>query len=195
MRKLTVLTFITLDGVMQAPAHPEEDTSGGFNEGGWSTNYWEPVMEQVMTEAMAEPYDLLLGRNTYNSFASHWPNVENDPVADKLNNATKYVVTSRPGELDWKNSVGITGDIAAEITSLKQESGNLLQVHGSWQLIQALLANDLIDEYRLWIFPVLVGPGKKLFQNGTIPTDLKLVKSNTTANGVVMGIYRPITGV
>ncbi len=190
MRNLAVLTFLTLDGVMQAPGQPEEDPSGGFIHGGWSVNYWDEVMAQVMEEAMAAPCDLLLGRKTYESFAAYWPYVGNDPHANKLNNATKFVATSTLTKLEWKNSMRITGDIAAEVSRLKDQNGPLLQVHGSWQLIQTLLSHDLIDEFRLWTFPLLVGPGKRLFAQDTVPTDLTLVKTKTTSNGVIMGIYR-----
>lgn len=192
MRNLAVLTFLTLDGVMQAPGQPEEDPSGGFIHGGWSVNYWGEVMAQVMEEAMAAPYDLLLGRKTYESFAAYWPQVDNDPAADKLNNATKFVVTSTLSELEWKNSIRITGDIAAEVSRLKDRDGPLLQVHGSWQLIQTLLSHELVDEFRLWTFPLMVGPGKRLFGQETVATDLTLVKTNTTSNGVMMSIYRRV---
>ena len=190
MRDLAILIFLTLDGVMQAPGLPEEDPSGGFIHGGWSANYWEEVMEQVMEEAMAAPYDLLLGRKTYEIFAAHWPHVGNDPVANKLNNATKFVATSTLSKLEWKNSIRISGDIAAEVSRLKDQDGPLLQVHGSWQLIQNLLSHELIDEFRLWTFPLVVGPGKRLFGQGTVPTDLTLIKTKTTSNGVMMSIYR-----
>lgn len=189
MRSLAVLTFLTLDGVMQAPVRPEEDPSGGFLHGGWSVRYWDEVMAQVMEEAMAAPYDLLLGRKTYESFAAHWPHIDNDLHADKLNNATKFVVTSTLRRLEWQNSKRITGDIAAEISRLKDQDGPLLQVHGSWQLIQTLLSHELIDEFRLWTFPVVVGNGKRLFGQDTVPTDLRLVRSRTTSNGVIMSIY------
>ncbi len=192
MRNLAVLTFLTLDGVMQAPAQPEEDTSGGFIHGGWAVNYWGDVMAQVNEEAMAAPFDLLFGRKTYESFAAHWPNVSNDPHADKLNNATKYVATSTLSKLEWKNSTPITGDIAAEVSRLKERDGPLLQVHGSSQLIQTLLSHNLIDEFRLWTFPLVVGPGKRLFDQGSVPTDLTLVKTKSTSNGVVMSIYRRV---
>jgi dihydrofolate reductase len=190
MRNLAVLTFLTLDGVMQAPGQPEEDPSGGFIHGGWATNYWEEVMAQVEEEAMAQPFDLLFGRKTYESFSAYWPNVDNSAHADKLNNATKYVATSTLSELEWKNSTPITADIAAEVSRLKEQDGPLLQVHGSWQLIQTLLSHNLIDEFRLWTFPVVVGPGKRLFDQGSVPMDLTLVKTKSTSNGVVMGIYR-----
>ncbi len=191
MRNLAILTFLTLDGVMQGPTSPEEDPSDGFIHGGWAANYWDEVMEQVMGEAMADPYDLLLGRKTYEMFAASWPNADDDhPVANKLNNATKFVATSTLSKLEWKNSERITGDIAAEVSRLKDQDGPLLQVHGSWQLIQILLSHELIDEFRLWIFPVVVGSGKRLFGQGTVPTGLTLIKTDTCSTGAMMSIYR-----
>ncbi len=190
MRDLAVLTFLTLDGVMQAPGQPEEDTSGGFSHGGWAVDYWGDVMAQVDEEAMAAPFDLLFGRKTYESFSAYWPKLSNDPIADKLNNATKYVATSTLSKLEWKKSTPISGDLAAEVARLKELAGPLLQVHGSWQLIQTLLSHNLIDEFRLWTFPVVVGDGKRLFDQGSVPTDLTLVKTKSTSNGVVMSIYR-----
>lgn len=161
MRELAILTFITLDGVMQAPSMPEEDTSGGFKHGGWAAPYWDDVMKQVQKEAMAAPYDMVFGRKTYELFASHWPNVDpSDPIARMMNDATKYVATTTLDAFEWKNTVPIKGNAAAEITRLKQQDGPLLQVHGSGELIQTLLANELIDEFRLWVFPVAVGAGK-----------------------------------
>ena len=190
MRKLAILTFATLDGVMQAPAFPDEDPSGGFTHGGWAVNYWDEVMEQVKGEAMDAPYDLLLGRKTYASFAAYWPNAGDNPTANKMNNATKYVATSTLSKLEWKNSIRIKGDIAVEVSRLKKQEGPLLQVHGSWQLIQTLLSRELIDEFRLWIFPVVVGPGKRLFGQDTVPTGLTLIKTKTCSNGAMMCIYR-----
>ena len=169
MRDIAILTFITLDGVMQAVRSPEEDTSGGFVHGGWALNCWDEVMEQVREEAMATPYDLLLGRKTYELFAA-------SSNAEQMKTATKYVATSTVSELKWENSVAITGDIPSEVSRLKTQDGPLLQVHGSWQLIQTLLAHDLIDEFRLWIFPVVVGSGKRLFAQNTRPKDLALVR-------------------
>ncbi len=192
MRELAILTFQTLDGVMQSPTSPEEDPSGGFRNGGWAVNCWEEVMEQVMREAMADPYDLLLGRKTYELFASSWTNApSDDPVAQKLNSATKYVTTSTLSEFEWSNSRQITGDIAVEIARLKEQDGPLLQVHGSWQLIQFLHSNQLIDEYRLWTFPVIVGSGKRLFADSSAQTHLKLIKSDTCPTGATMNFYRP----
>ncbi len=190
MRKLAILTFQTLDGIMQSPTSPEEDPSDGFTGGGWAANCWDDVMEQVMREAMSDPYDLLLGRKTYEMFAPNWSDAPSDnPVAMKLNHATKYVVTSTLRELEWNNSIAITGDIAMEVARLKEQEEGLLQVHGSWQLIQTLIAHDLIDEYRLWTFPVIVGSGKRLFGNGDAPKNLKLIKSETCPTGAIMSIY------
>ena len=192
MRELAILTFLTLDGVMQGPTSPEEDPSDGFTQGGWAGPYWEAVMQQVAVEAMAQPYDLLFGRKTYDVFASHWPTVHaDDPIAARFNAARKYVATtSATHPLNWRNSTRISGDVAAEIAQLKAQDGPLLQVHGSWRLIQTLLEHDLIDEFRLWTFPVTLGDGKRLFGQGTGPADLTLVKTGATPNGVVMGIYR-----
>ena len=192
MRKLAILTFQTLDGVMQAPSDPEEDFSGGFTQGGWANECWAEVMEQVGREAMAEPYDLLLGRTTYDSFASSFAkSASNNPVAEKLNNAKKYVVTSTLKQLQWQNSEQITEDIVAAISRLKEQDGPLLQVHGSWQLIQTLLSNRLIDEFRLWTFPVVVGEGKRLFAEGAVPSNLKLIKFESCPSGAFMHFYQP----
>ncbi len=193
MRKLAILTFQTLDGVMQAPSAPEEDLSGGFTQGGWANACWGEVMEQVEREAMAEPYDLLLGRITYEIFASSFANSAIDnPIAKKLNNAKKFVVTSTLKQLQWKNSERVSGDITAQIIRLKEQDGPLLQVHGSWQLIQTLLAYGLIDEFRLWTFPVVVGAGKRLFAEGTIPAKLKLSKFESCPSGAFMNFYKPV---
>ncbi|USG62752.1 dihydrofolate reductase family protein [Sneathiella marina] len=190
MRSLALLTFITLDGVMQAPAQAEEDRSGGFELGGWAMPYWPDVMAQVQEEAMSAPYDLLLGRNTYESFAAHNQGTDDTPVAVMLNKATKYVATTTQEDLSWQNSHILQGDVASAVADLKRQDGPLLQVHGSWQLIQTLLAQDLVDEFRLWTFPVLAGPGKRLFGPKMPPGDIELVKSGATSSGVVMTLYR-----
>ncbi len=191
MRKLAILTFQTLDGVMQAPKMPEEDLSGDFTQGGWANACWDEVMAQVGRTAMAEPYDLLLGRTTYDSFASfHGSAADDNPTGDKLRQAKKYVVTSGVEPLNWHNLEKITGDIGTEISKLKAQDGPLLQVHGSWQLIQALLKHQLIDEFRLWTFPVIVGAGKRLFADGTVPTNLKLTKFETCPSGAFLNFYQ-----
>jgi dihydrofolate reductase len=149
MRKINVLTFVTMDGVMQAPGGPEEDTSGGFRHGGWLVGYFDEFLGQEMAKQMGQEFDLLLGRRTYDIFASHWPNVT-DPSAAPINKATKYVATNRPFSTDWnKTSVRLEGDVAEAVRKLKSGSGREIQVHGSGTLIQTLLKNDLVDE--LWL--------------------------------------------
>jgi dihydrofolate reductase len=191
LRKLTVNTFLTLDGVMQAPGGPEEDPSGGFAHGGWSVNYWDEDMMQVMGEAMGTPFDLVLGRRTYEIFAAHWPNATDEPGAKPLNDARKYVATRTLKSLDWQNSFLIQGDVAEGVADLKQQEGPELQVHGSSNLIQTLLRNKLIDEFLIWTFPVLVGSGKRLFADGTTAAGLRLMDSKTSSTGVVIGTYVP----
>ena len=191
MRKLTVNTFLTLDGVMQAPGGPEEDTEGGFEFGGWSVNYWDDKMGQVMDEVMGKPFDLLLGRKTYEIFAAYWPNASDDLGAKPLNDATKFVASRTLRSLDWGPSVLIEGDVAESVATLKKEEGPELQVHGSGDLIQTLLRHELVDEFRLWTFPVVVGSGKRLFSDGTIPAGLKLVDSTVSSTGVMIGTYVP----
>ena len=191
MRKLIVSTFLTLDGVMQAPGGPGEDDRGGFAHGGWSVNYWDEQMGQVMGEAMSRPFDLVLGRKTYDIFAAHWPHATDDPGAKPLNDATKYVASRGHPTLEWSNSVLIEGEAAEGIAALKKGDGPELQVHGSGNLIQTLLRHNLVDQYRLWIFPLVIGSGKRMFSAGTIPSGLKLVDSKVSTTGVVIGTYEP----
>ena len=191
MRRLIVSTFLTLDGVMQAPGGPGEDDDNGFTHGGWSVNYWDERMGQVMTEAMSTPFDLLLGRRTYDIFAAYWPHAPEDAGGKPLNQATKYVASRGRPTLEWSPSVLIEGDAAEGIAALKREDGPELQVHGSGNLIQTLLRHNLVDQYRLWVFPVVIGSGKRLFSEGTIPSGLKLVDSKVSTTGVVMGTYEP----
>ena len=188
MRKLIVLTFMTLDGVMQAPGGPEEDTSGGFKFGGWSVGYFDDAVGQAMAEQMGHPFDLLLGRRTFDIFATFWPKVT-DETGRGINSATKYVVSHRPVNLDWKTTVLITGDVVDKIKKLKAEDGPELQVHGSGDLIQTLLKSDLVDELWLKTFPVVLGTGKRLFARGTIPAGFTLLRSTTSPSGVVIGTY------
>ncbi len=191
MRRLIVSTFLTLDGVMQAPGGPGEDDSGGFAYGGWSVNYWDEQMGQVMGEAMSTPFDLVLGRKTYDLFAAYWPHATDQAGAKPLNDATKYVVSRSRPALEWKQSVLIEGDAAEGISALKKENGPELQVHGSGNLIQTLMRHNLIDEYRLWVFPLVIGSGKRLFSDGTLPSALRLVDSTVSTTGVVIGTYEP----
>ena len=191
MRRLIVSTFLTLDGVMQAPGGPGEDDSGGFAQGGWSVNYWDEQMGEVMGKAMSTPFDLVLGRRTYDIFAGFWPNAPEEAGGKPLNDATKYVASRSRPALEWSNSVLIEGDAAEGIAALKQGDGPELQVHGSGNLIQTLLRHDLVDEYRLWVFPLVIGSGKRLFSDGTVPAGLKLVGSTVSSTGVVIGTYEP----
>lgn len=192
MRRLIVQTFLTLDGVMQAPGGPEEDPSGGFEWGGWSVNYWDEQMAEVMDQALSEPFAMVLGRKTYDIMAAHWPHAGEEEGAPAFNEATKYVASRGNPSLDeWSNSVLVEGEASDGIAALKDENGPELQVHGSSNLVQSLLGNDLVDEFRLWVFPVVVGRGKRLFDDGTIPSGLELVESRTSSTGVVMGTYRP----
>jgi dihydrofolate reductase len=191
MRKLIVSTFLTLDGVMQAPGGPGEDESGGFAHGGWSVNLWDEQMGEFMDELMGKPFDLVLGRRTYEIFAAHWPHASDEDGAKPLNDATKYVASRSRPTLDWRNSVLIEGDAAAGVAALKAGDGPQLQVHGSANLIQTLLRHGLVDQYRLLVFPLVLGSGKRLFSDGTIPAGLKLVDSTVSSTGVVMGTYEP----
>jgi dihydrofolate reductase len=178
MRRLVVQTFLTLDGVMQAPGGPGEDDDGGFAYGGWSVNYWDDQMGQVMNELTSRPFAMVLGRRTYDIMA-----------AKVFNDAPKYVASRGRPTLEWSNSVLVEGDAAEGITALKREDGPELQVHGSANLIQTLLRHDLVDQFRLWVFPVVVGSGKRLFADGTVPAGLRLLDSKVSTTGVVMGTY------
>jgi len=192
MRKIITTTFITLDGVMQAPGGPEEDTTNGFKYGGWSANYWDQIMGDVMTGFMGLPFELLLGKVTYDIFAAYWPTADRDMVVAKPFNATKkYVVSHTPQKLSWSNSELVTGDVVATIKKLKEQSGPDLWIHGSGNLIQTLLKNDLIDRMHVWIFPVTVGNGKRLFAEGTQAKGFKLVDSKVSTTGVIIGTYEP----
>ena len=191
MRKLIVNTFLTLDGVMQGPGGPGEDDSGGFGYGGWSVNYWDEQMDHVMSAAMSTPFALVLGRKTYDIFAAYWPDAPDEASGKLLNEATKYVASRRRPALEWGNSVLIEGDAAEGVAALKDEDGPELQVHGSGNLLQTLLRYNLVDQYRLWIFPVVIGSGKRLFAEGTNPAGLRLVDSTVSTTGVVIGTYEP----
>ena len=195
MRRLITNTFLTLDGVMQAPGGPEEDADGGFGLGGWSVNFWDERMGEIMGETMGVPFDLVLGRRTYDIFAAHWPRATEEDGAKPLNDATKYVASRQRPALEWQNSVLLDDDVPAAVATLKETDGPELQVHGSADLLQTLMRHDLIDEYRLWIFPVLVGTGKRLFADGVVPASLELVTSSVSTTGVVIGTYRPAGAV
>ena len=191
MRKLIVSTFLTLDGVMQAPGGPGEDDEGGFAYGGWSVNYWDDRMGEVMEKATSRPFAMVLGRKTYDIMAAYWPNAPEEEGGRVFNEATKYVASRGRPTLDWSNSVLIEPEAAAGMAALKAEDGPELQVHGSSNLIQTLLRHNLVDEYRLWVFPVVIGSGKRLFADGAIPAGLRLVDSTVSTTGVVIGTYGP----
>ncbi len=189
MRKLVVLTFVSLDGVMQAPGGKGEDPSGGFQHEGWIVPYFDAAGSAEMTRQMQVPFDLLLGRKTFDIFASYWPH-QTTPTAHGLNAATKYVVSTQPVSAQWKTTVPITGDVPAEIQKLKDQDGPDLQVHGSSDLLQTLLANDLVDELWLKTFPVTLGKGKRLFGQGTKPAAYQLTYSLVTPSGVIIANYK-----
>jgi dihydrofolate reductase len=190
MRKLIVTTFLTFDGVMQAPGGPGEDDSGGFPHGGWSVPLWDDLMGDAKTAEFSVPFDLLLGRRTYEIFASYWPTAPEEAGGKPLNDATKYVASRSRPSLDWGPAVHID-DAAEGVAALKREDGPELQVHGSANLAQTLIRHGLVDEYRLWVFPVLLGQGKRLFADGTVPGTLRLVDSKVSTTGVFMGTYEP----
>ncbi len=191
-RPIIVLSFISLDGVMQAPGGPEEDTSGGFKYGGWTVPYFDDFSGKVMTEQINWPFDLLLGRKTYDIFAAYWPKQDeaSSPIARDFNKATKYVASHQPLKLEWANTVRLEGDVVEAVKRLKAQEGPQLQVHGSGNFIQTLLKHDLVDELWLKIFPITLGPGKRLFAEGTIPAAFVLKESKVSPKGVIVASYK-----
>jgi len=191
MRKIVVLTFLTLDGVLQAPGGPKEDTEGGFKYGGWTVPYTDEFANEVMGDQMSQPFDLLLGKKTYDIFAAYWPNQTADnPVTIPFNKAHKYVAADEPFQPTWKETTVLTGDVVGQIKQLKSEDGPDLQVYGSGNFIQTLLKNDLVDEMWLKIFPITLGGGKKLFAEGTIPAAFTLIESKVSPLGVIFANYK-----
>jgi dihydrofolate reductase len=191
--RLTLHTFLTLDGVMQAPGGPEEDPDGGFGYGGWSFPYGDEGFGAAMTGWFEHASAFLLGRKTYQIFSGHWPRVTDpgDPIATKLNALPKYVASTTLASADWQHSSVLSGDVATEVAKLKEQPGDELQVHGSGGLAQTLIDHDLIDEYRLLVFPVHLGSGKKLFRDGAKAAALRLITATTTGTGVVIATYQP----
>lgn len=189
MRKLVVLSFISLDGVMQAPGGPEEDTAGGFEYGGWTVPFAGEEGGAEMTKQMTPPFDLLLGRKTFDIWRPYWPK-QTGYVAEVFAQATKYVVSHRPVEMDWETTVRIGDDVPTEIRRLKESDGPTLQVHGSADLIQTLLKHDLVDELWLKTYPVTLGQGKRLFDSGTIPARFTLESTMVSSSGVIFANYR-----
>lgn len=191
MAELTITTFLTLDGVMQAPGKPDEDTSGNFPYGGWVFPLADEDMGKVMVDIFSRADAFLLGRTTYDIFAAHWPRVTdpNDPIAVKLNSLPKFVASHSRNAFNW-NPVSPVRDVVKEIAGIKKKFSREVQVHGSCGLAQTLIENDLIDEYRFLTFPVVLGTGKRLFGAGAVPSTLKLIRSSTTGKGVIVSVYR-----
>ncbi len=191
MRKIIVLSFVSLDGVMQAPGGPEEDTSGGFQYGGWTVPYADEFVGTIMGEQMSMPFDLLLGRKTYDIWKAYWPKQDlAGKIAGAFEKATKYVVSTSSPRLSWEKSELIDGEVVAKLKELKKQDGPMLQVQGSSKLIQMLLKNDLVDELWLKIYPVTLGTGKRLFAGGTTPAAFKLIESKTSPTGVIFANYK-----
>jgi dihydrofolate reductase len=188
MRKIIVLSFITLDGVMQGPGGPTEDTSGNFTHGGWTVPYFDDFLGNTMEEQMSKPFDLLLGRKTFEIFASYWPHHEDEGAG--INKATKYVASNTLTTHEWSKSVFLKSNVVDEIKKLKQQDGPDLQVHGSGNLIQTLLKHDLVDEFWLKIFPITLGTGKRLFAEGSMPVAFTLHESKTSPRGVIVASYK-----
>jgi dihydrofolate reductase len=190
---LTVTTFLSVDGVYQGPGGPTEDTSDGFERGGWLVPHFDEATGEFMNEVFENVDGFLLGRRTYDIFAASWPNATdaNDPVATKLNTLPKYVVSSTLRSPEWQNTTVVGGDLATEVGKLKALPGRELQVHGSGRLVQSLLEHDLVDELRLLVFPVIVGAGRRLFPEAGPATGLRLADTRTTGSGVAIHVYRP----
>ncbi len=192
MRRVITATFISLDGVMQAPGGPDEDPTGGFRHGGWTFHYFDEATGKMLFEVFEKPFDLLLGRKTYDIFAAYWPHVQgDDPIAEKFNGVTKYVATCGDAKLKWKKSQSLGSDVVAALKELKAGEGSDLLIQGSSDLIQTLLRHGLIDEFNLVIFPLVLGDGKKLFAGGAVPAAMKLLRMQSSPTGVIFAAYRP----
>lgn len=200
MRKVAVSAFVSLDGVMQAPGGPEEDPTGGFTFGGWTAPYWDDAIGAAMGKTFSAPFDLLLGRKTYDIFAAHWPYVEMDPkandfdelnvgIAQKFNALTKYVATHRPESLTWQNSRALGSDVVEAVRELKEGDGPVLLTQGSSELVHLLLAHDLVDELRVLVYPVTLGKGKRLFGTNAVAGAFKLTHSVASPSGVLITTY------
>ena len=191
MRKLVVGSFLTLDGVMQAPGGPNEDREGGFRHGGWLVPYFDQKFGEIMTEWTQRAGAFLLGRKTYEIFAASWPKSTDpaDEIAAALNTRPKFVASRTLDKVTWNNSRLLKGDVAEEVAKLKVQDGGEIQVHGSSELLQTLLKQNMVDTLRIWQFPVVVGTGKRLFGEGTIPVSFRLVDTQQTATGAVLHVY------
>jgi dihydrofolate reductase len=191
MRKIIAITQVTLDGVMQGPGGPEEDPSNGFTLGGWAMPFVDQAAKEIIDETIAGEFDMLLGRRTYQIFTAYWPHHDDNPIGKAFNQATKYVVTRTLDRLDWKPSQRIGGNVVEELRRLKASNGPALHVWGSSELLQTLIPAELVDEHRLWVFPVVLGKGKRLFQNGVPPRGLTLAATQSTPSGILANTYRP----
>jgi dihydrofolate reductase len=192
MRKIIVITQLTLDGVMQAPGGPDEDPRSNFIHGGWAMSFGDETITRVLNETVGAEHDLLLGRRTYDIFAAYWPHQGDNPVTKGFDRAVKHVITRRPDDLGWKTAKPIGGDIVAGVRALKDSDGPEVHVWGSHEVLQTLIPAGVIDEYRLWIAPVVVGGGKRLFENGVPAGVLELVATARSRSGVVFSTYRPV---
>ena len=194
MRKVVVGTFLTMDGVMQAPGGPDEDRDGGFAHGGWLVPYFDEKLVEIMTEWATRADAFLFGRRTYEIFAGSWPNSTDpaDQIATALNTRPKFVASRTLDRLEWSNSSLLRGDVAEAVAGLKAEAGGEIQVHGSGDLLQTLFRSDLVDSLRLWQFPVVLGTGKRLFGEGAIPRSFRLVDSERTDTGAVLHVYERV---
>jgi dihydrofolate reductase len=189
MGRLVVNTFLTLDGVMQAPGQPDEDRDGGFDQGGWQVPFFDEESGEVMSRQLADFDALLLGRRTYELFAAYWPQAPaDDPIAARLNSAPKFVASRTLDRADWTNSTVLKGDLAREVPAVKGDY-NETHVIGSGNLVQSLMRHGLVDAYNLWIYPVLLGDGKRLFADGTVPTALRRTQSKVFGNGAMLVSY------
>jgi dihydrofolate reductase len=191
MRKLIAITHVTLDGIMQAPGGPEEDPRGGFTHGGWAMPFSDENVDESLGEIMSSEFDLLLGRRTYEIFAAYWPYAGDNPIAKAFTEATKYVVTNSLDRFDWANTQKTSGDAVDGVRRLKASDGPELHTWGSGELLQTLIAAELVDEFRVWVYPLVLGEGKRLFDDGVPPRRLALVESRSTPTGVLFNTYRP----
>lgn len=191
MRRIITNEFMSLDGVIQGPGGPDEDTTGGFELGGWSVTQWDAHMEKFMDEIMNQEYDLLLGRFTYNIWAPYWPNVQDNPIAEKFNRIKKYVATRTLTEATWEGTVLLNGDTIGQVKELKAGDGPDLQMWGSADFIQSLRQHGLIEQMNIFIYPVVLGKGKKLFADGTVPGNFKMTRHIVSTTGVIIGVYEP----
>jgi dihydrofolate reductase len=191
MRRLIAITQVTLDGVMQAPGGPQEDPTNGFTDGGWAMHFGDDVLRGIISETIAGRFDMLLGRRTYEIFAAYWPNQGDNPIAKAFNKAAKYVASHSLDHLGWVNSRLISGDVVDEVRRLKVSDGPELHIWGSGKLLQTLIAAEVVDEHRLWVVPIVLGRGKRLFENGLPPRTFTLVETRSTSTGVLVNSYRP----